>query len=297
MIRPGHVARCSPGLYFAHGFTRFPRPLKGTAPSLTFCGERTTASRWSRDNPEEIESAVDPGKFVDFSFPSRSRTWSMMRPFEADERRSFPWTCRMAGAPERGEDDAYGPPANVPVTEFTTVPVPTLRRRAPETTLIAGPWFERDRACTGGPIGAHSAPPENSLVGSSRRRSNHMSSGIRNSESTQVQTLTGPQSDEGLFARYQKHATAWDELFARSGQPHEQCAPLVERLGELATCGVPAAPRQRRPGLHQPGDHVLGLFRPPRGREDLPLRPDPPAGLLGRVEGAGSRIAPAGSVP
>ncbi len=62
-----------------------------------------------------------------------------------------------------------------------------------------------------------------------------MSSGIWTSESTQVQTLTGPQSDEGLFARYERHATAWDELFARSGQPHEQCAPLVERLGKLAT--------------------------------------------------------------
>ncbi|MBV8075772.1 MAG: circularly permuted type 2 ATP-grasp protein [Planctomycetaceae bacterium] len=62
-----------------------------------------------------------------------------------------------------------------------------------------------------------------------------MSSGIRTSELTQVQTLKGPQSDEGLFALYQRHSTAWDELFARSGHPHEQCAALVECLGALAT--------------------------------------------------------------
>jgi len=48
----------------------------------------------------------------------------MMRPFEADEGRSSPGMLPDGRRPGRGEDDASGSPANVPVTEFTTVPIP-----------------------------------------------------------------------------------------------------------------------------------------------------------------------------
>ncbi len=36
-----------------------------------------------------------------------------------------------------------------------------------------------------------------------------------------------------LFTGYQRHATAWDELFASGQQPHEHCRQLVESLGQL----------------------------------------------------------------
>ena len=39
-----------------------------------------------------------------------------------------------------------------------------------------------------------------------------------------------------LFDGYATHPTAWDELFARDGQPHPHAAPLVDRLGPLV-CG------------------------------------------------------------
>ena len=81
------------------------------------------------------------------------------------------------------------------------------------------------------------------------------------------------------------------------GRFHEHFAPLMAGLGGLTTYGVSAAPRQRRSGLHQPGDHLLGLCRPARRREDLPVRPDPAPGLGRRVEDAGSRAAPADPGP
>jgi uncharacterized circularly permuted ATP-grasp superfamily protein len=36
-----------------------------------------------------------------------------------------------------------------------------------------------------------------------------------------------------LFEGYQRHPSAWDELFTNSGDPHEHCGGLVARLGEL----------------------------------------------------------------
>ena len=38
-----------------------------------------------------------------------------------------------------------------------------------------------------------------------------------------------------LFDGYEPHATAWDELFDRTGAPHPHCTALVERLGGLHT--------------------------------------------------------------
>lgn len=43
-----------------------------------------------------------------------------------------------------------------------------------------------------------------------------------------------PQSSQLLFAGYQPHASAWDELFAAPDQPHEHCRLLVDSLGQLA---------------------------------------------------------------
>ena len=37
-----------------------------------------------------------------------------------------------------------------------------------------------------------------------------------------------------LFDGYSAHATAWDELFDRTGTPHPHCVALVERLGKLS---------------------------------------------------------------
>ena len=101
---------------------------------------------------------------------------------------------------------------------------------------------------------------------------------IQRQTAASLQSQTPEQRSEPaarLFDGYQRHPTAWDELFAGPGAGPRAFAPLVARLGELTRRGVPAAPRQRRPGLHQPGHHLLGLFRPPRRREDLPVRPDP----------------------
>lgn len=37
----------------------------------------------------------------------------------------------------------------------------------------------------------------------------------------------------GVFNDYVSHPVAWDELFARTGEPHPHCSTLVERLGRL----------------------------------------------------------------
>ena len=93
----------------------------------------------------------------------------------------------------------------------------------------------------------------------------------------QEQVADGPPAGP-LFAGYRPHPAAWDELFAGPGraappQPAHRGPPRP-----LAARRVPAPPRQRRPGLRQPGRHLLGLLRPPRRREDFPLRPDPAPG-------------------
>jgi uncharacterized circularly permuted ATP-grasp superfamily protein len=62
-----------------------------------------------------------------------------------------------------------------------------------------------------------------------------MSSTSRVSESAPAPSLKGPQSDARLFDGYECHATAWDELFVRRGEPHEAVVALMERLGELTT--------------------------------------------------------------
>jgi uncharacterized circularly permuted ATP-grasp superfamily protein len=38
-----------------------------------------------------------------------------------------------------------------------------------------------------------------------------------------------------LFDDYRRHATAWDELFAAPGRPHEHTAPLLAELGDRTT--------------------------------------------------------------
>lgn len=45
-----------------------------------------------------------------------------------------------------------------------------------------------------------------------------------------------------LFAGYQRHGTAWDELFHSQGEGHDHCKTLLERLGRLD----PAEFQQRR---------------------------------------------------
>ena len=43
----------------------------------------------------------------------------------------------------------------------------------------------------------------------------------------------GLPAPQRIFEDYRPHATAWDELFDRTPDPHPHCAPLVERLGKL----------------------------------------------------------------
>src|SRR4051794_18524790 len=62
-----------------------------------------------------------------------------------------------------------------------------------------------------------------------------MSSQSQTSEFAQSQALKGPQSAAHLFDQYQRHPTAWDEIFAGAGRPHEHTAPLLARLGALTT--------------------------------------------------------------
>ena len=116
------------------------------------------------------------------------------------------------------------------------------------------------------------------------------------STQTQTQTQSSFQTAARLFDGYRRHPSAWDELFATSEQSHENFAPLLAGLGELTGPSFSSfAPA--RSGFRQPGDHIFGLCRPAWGREDLPLRFDPPPGLGGRVEGVGSRAVPAGPRP
>ncbi len=53
------------------------------------------------------------------------------------------------------------------------------------------------------------------------------------SESMQTQTQSAPKSSSRLFDGYQRHPTAWDELFAAPAELHGHCASLGARLGEL----------------------------------------------------------------
>jgi hypothetical protein len=59
-----------------------------------------------------------------------------------------------------------------------------------------------------------------------------MASQIRTSEAAPIYAPGGPLDVAPLFDVYQRHATAWDELFQASGPPHTHCAALVARLGE-----------------------------------------------------------------
>ena len=43
----------------------------------------------------------------------------------------------------------------------------------------------------------------------------------------------GPKNTPKLFDGYAPHSTAWDELFASAGTPHQHCETLFERLGRL----------------------------------------------------------------
>jgi uncharacterized circularly permuted ATP-grasp superfamily protein len=61
-----------------------------------------------------------------------------------------------------------------------------------------------------------------------------MSSQSRTSESAPSRANHGPQGAR-LFDDYERHPTAWDDLFAADGKPHAHTASLVNSLGEL-TC-------------------------------------------------------------
>jgi uncharacterized circularly permuted ATP-grasp superfamily protein len=51
---------------------------------------------------------------------------------------------------------------------------------------------------------------------------------------SQSQSLSGT-GDPPLFANYALHPSAWDEMFAAAGRPHDYCHPLADCLGQLAT--------------------------------------------------------------
>jgi uncharacterized circularly permuted ATP-grasp superfamily protein len=48
-------------------------------------------------------------------------------------------------------------------------------------------------------------------------------------------TFKSPDAERPLFDGFQAHPTAWDELFADQGTPHDHCAKLVDRLGQLSS--------------------------------------------------------------
>jgi uncharacterized circularly permuted ATP-grasp superfamily protein len=62
-----------------------------------------------------------------------------------------------------------------------------------------------------------------------------MSSQSQTSGSVQSQTLGGTPTDARLFDNYQRHPSAWDELFAAPGQSQGHAASLVARLGQLSS--------------------------------------------------------------
>ena len=107
----------------------------------------------------------------------------------------------------------------------------------------------------------------------------------------QTQSMDVPASP--LFAGYRPHRAAWDELFAEAGRPHAHTRLIRRTPRPACSRRVSATPRQRRPRLHQPGHHLLGLFRSPRRREDFPLRPDPAARRRRRMADARSGAAAA----
>jgi uncharacterized circularly permuted ATP-grasp superfamily protein len=55
-------------------------------------------------------------------------------------------------------------------------------------------------------------------------------------------SVMNPKADQPLFDDYEPHPSAWDELFAVAGRPHEHCRLLVDRLGRLSTADA----QQRR---------------------------------------------------
>jgi uncharacterized circularly permuted ATP-grasp superfamily protein len=57
----------------------------------------------------------------------------------------------------------------------------------------------------------------------------------RTLNSAPPQAHAGPQAAALLFDAYQRHPAAFDELFHAGVDPHDHCAALVARLGELTT--------------------------------------------------------------
>ena len=82
-------------------------------------------------------------------------------------------------------------------------------------------------------------------------------------------------SDSLLWDGYAPHDKAWDELFCRRSHAASPLPAARQWLGQLAVGRIPGTPQERRPRLHQSGDHLLRLLRSPRRREDFPVRPDP----------------------
>lgn len=56
----------------------------------------------------------------------------------------------------------------------------------------------------------------------------------RNGNGCMMSAQTALQQDALLWANYQRHPAAWDELFALDNSPHSHCCPLVDWLGKLA---------------------------------------------------------------
>ena len=50
---------------------------------------------------------------------------------------------------------------------------------------------------------------------------------------SQTQSQTQAGTDRPLFEGYQRHSSAWDELFAGSDRPHTHCSTLAQQLGAL----------------------------------------------------------------
>ena len=83
----------------------------------------------------------------------------------------------------------------------------------------------------------------------------------------------------------------------RSGPGPRLLPPARRSAGPAQLERVPRPADVRRPGVHQQGHHLLGLFRPPGHGEDLPLRPDPPARLRQGVGPARGGPGPADPRP
>ena len=103
-----------------------------------------------------------------------------------------------------------------------------------------------------------------------------------------------------LFSSYAPLAGTFDELFAAPGAARANLRPRARRAPRRAPRGARARAGAGRALAAQPGRDVLGLRRPARRGEDLPLLPRAArrrGGRLARASSAGSSSASARSRP